>query len=293
MERYKEPVGITNPEILKYIKNQEDAYSYTRGSAKCIDFICPLCGKVKSCRVATVVLYGFSCDFCSDGISYGEKYLISLFEQLNIKFDRQFAPEWGNSRRYDFKIKDTIVEVHGMQHYEDKKFNMEGCRTLKEEQENDRLKKELALRNGIEKYIVIDCRYSTPEWIKKSIIEELENIFDLSRINWGKCDLDTFNSRIIESCSLYNEGYDVKDIANKLHVSKDSIRIWLNKCREAGLCDYDGVSISKNASGKKIKNTITNKSYNSFVEASKDTGLYRKRISKMCYDNKNTEWIFI
>ena len=40
-----------------------------------------------------------------------------------------------------------------------------------EQREIDRIKRELALKNGISEYIELDCRYSDKNYIKESIIK--------------------------------------------------------------------------------------------------------------------------
>ena len=52
-----------------------------------------------------------------------------------------------------------------------------GGRTLEEEQENDELKKSLAIKNGIKDYLVIDCRESEMEFIKSNILKSQLNQF--------------------------------------------------------------------------------------------------------------------
>ena len=48
---------------------------------------------------------------------------------------------------------------------------------------------ELALRNGIDEYIIIDCRKSNLNWIKNNILDSsLVNIFKLDDIDWELCD---------------------------------------------------------------------------------------------------------
>ena len=70
-----------------------------------------------------------------------------MLSQLNLSFDREKVFEWSEGdakkaykgrKRYDFYLpaSNTIIEVHGAQHYE-KGFEAIGGRTLKEEQKND------------------------------------------------------------------------------------------------------------------------------------------------------------
>ena len=75
-------------------------------------------------------------------------------------------------KRYDIYIPsiNCIIENHGIQHY-NKGFEFIGGRTLEEEQENDKYKKCVANKNGVENYIIIDCRKSTKEWVEQSVMQ--------------------------------------------------------------------------------------------------------------------------
>ena len=117
------------------------------------------------------------CNVCGDGISYPEKFIEKVLIQLNVKHERQYKTNWSQNKRYDFYLPDynAIIEVHGEQHY---RYTGRG-RSLKEEQENDKFKEELALKNGIKHYIVIDCRKSDSQYIKSNLFNsELNELFD-------------------------------------------------------------------------------------------------------------------
>lgn len=68
-------------------------------------------------------MHSIGCPKCSDGISYPGKFLIEIFNQMEV--DILFRPtikdiSWTKPHFYDFydpEIK-VIVEVNGMQHYE-------------------------------------------------------------------------------------------------------------------------------------------------------------------------------
>ena len=77
---------------------------------------------------------------------------------------------------------------------------------LKNQQENDKNKYELAINNGIKpsNYIVIDCRYSDLDFIKNNIINSRFNkIFDLSNIDWLKIGQDSEKSIVKEVCDYW------------------------------------------------------------------------------------------
>lgn len=184
---------------------------------------------------------------CSDKTPYPEKFIFSVLEQLGLNFKPQLNKsifKWCGTFRYDFYFKFNnkkhIIESHGKQHYEE---NNRG-RYLEEEKKNDMLKKELALQNEIyeENYIVIDCRYSKLEFIKKSILESrLNELFDLSKIDWNKAQ-EYACSNLIKIASEYKKkdpNLSVNEIAKTMNLSTSTIREYLKKGNELNWCIYN------------------------------------------------------
>lgn len=137
--------------------------------------------------------------FCSSkGIgSFPERVTAAVLSQLNLPFDREKVFEWSEGdakkaykgrKRYDFYLPEnnTIIEVHGAQHYE-KGFEAIGGRTLKEEQKNDEQKHSLAIKNGITNYIVIDAHRSKFEFLRDSIREnkQFNDLYSTEQIDWS------------------------------------------------------------------------------------------------------------
>ena len=165
-----------------------------------------------------------------DGVSLPEKFTINILKQLNVDFLVQLTKttfEWCNNYRYDFYIPsfNMIIETHGMQHFE-KGFECCGGRSLEEEQENDKFKKELALNNNIDNYIIIDCRYSKFDWLKENIIKELSPYFNLSNIDWELVWENSLKNLILETKRLVEEGYSNVEIAAILGVNKHTIKVY-------------------------------------------------------------------
>ena len=163
----------------------------------------------------------------SDGVSIPEKFMWNILKQLSTEFIIQLNKltfEWCENYRYDFYIPslNMIIETHGMQHYE-KGFESCGGRTLEEEQENDRLKKELALNNNIKNYIVVDCRYSEFDWLKENVLKELNEFFDLSNIDWNLVWENSLKNFVWETKRLVEKGYNNIQIAEILCVNKTTI----------------------------------------------------------------------
>jgi DNA-directed RNA polymerase subunit M/transcription elongation factor TFIIS len=247
-------VATTHPEFAKLFWNEEDTKIYKYGSTKRVDFKCPKCNsRIRNKCINTVHGNGVGCP-CRDGISYPQKFMNSVLSQLKVNFETEKTFDWCknikannsvlNGRKfYDFYLSELniIIETHGQQH-SIKGFNNEGARTLEEEQENDELKERLAIENGIkeENYIIIDCRYSEMEFIKSNILKsELNNLFDLSQIDWLKCHEFSCNSLVKEVCDLWNKGYGIGDIYEIKNIHRSTVRRYLVKGMEMNLCKYN------------------------------------------------------
>ena len=250
-------VATTHPYLVKYFVNIEDAYTHTYGSTDKTLVKCPDCGFEKEIRISSLYKYGFSCNKCSDGISYPEKIMCNLLDELLINnkqsesFITQFSKtnaKWCNKYRYDFYFKkdneEYIVETHGMQHYKESGFD----RRLEEEQLNDRNKKELALNNGIKprNYIVIDCRYSELEFIKNNIINSrLSEIFNLNEVDWIKIGQISEKNLVKEVCDYWklhnninNEKLKPKNLVSIFKIRYSTIIEYLNKGNKLNWCKY-------------------------------------------------------
>lgn len=208
-------------------------------SNKKIEVKCPNCGYTKLIVVSDLFSQGFGCNKCSDGISYPEKFFISLLTQLNINYKTHISFSWSANKQYDFYLPDyeCIIEVHGEQHFR----NTGRGRTLDEEQANDTLKEKLAKENGIQYYFQIDCRKSEIEWIRDHIVlADMPYMlnFTLNDIDWYQCNFEALSSMVKRTADLWNKGYSVKHIANEFNVDRHSVRRWLYKAKEANLCDY-------------------------------------------------------
>lgn len=171
---------------------------------------------------------GFSCPKCSDGISYSEKFVYNLLKNLSVVFKKEKTFDWSQNKRYDFYIPklSCIIEVHGLQHY----FYTGFSRSLEEEQENDKLKEQLAKENGIKHYIILDCRKSEMEWVKNSILNsQLNELFDLSNINWKEIDYNSNGSLFIKFYVLFKEKIPLNKIIDQLEIHETTAYKYLRK----------------------------------------------------------------
>ena len=228
-----------------YGLDENFARTHTMGSGEKASFTCVCCGKVKE-AIPTSVRENRSIGcICSDNISYPEKFVYSTLKQLvGAEFKTQLNKsdfDWIGGYRYDFYIpsKNTIIETHGMQHYR------EGGRGrgLAEEQENDKLKEEIAKQNGITEYIIIDCRNSNLDWIKNSILNsKLNELFDLSIIDWSKCEEFALSNLVKEVCQYWNnrqEGETTATLMKVFGLSRKAVTSYLKRGAVLGFCEYN------------------------------------------------------
>ena len=198
------------------------------------------------------------CPHCSNGSkSFCERFIYSLLSKLNLNVKSEFTPKWSKGKRYDFYFKfngeEYIIEVHGVQHYEYTGFN----RSLREEQENDKYKYELALSNGIkpENYIIIDFRESTLEWGKEHILNSrLNEIFDLSSIDWLQCLKASSIGSTLLVIDAWNRGYKTSnEISKVIGLKRGAVVDHLKKAQLLGEClDYDPQKETKTAYKKSL-----------------------------------------
>lgn len=244
---YCNSIGVLRPELKVYFSNQEDSYKYTLGSHSKLNLRCPICRVEKQMIAKDFVTYGFSCPYCTDTISFGEKYFREFLSQLNVKFICQATVKdlsWCGKYRYDFYIPglNIIIETHGRQHYK-KTYGLFGTKTLEEQQKTDLAKERLAVKNGINHYIVIDTSRSIGEVVKKQILNSpLSIYFDLSKIDWGECIIKAQKSLRLEICHFYNENssFSAAAISRLYGLNEATVRSYLKSGTRDGICNYIG-----------------------------------------------------
>lgn len=284
-------INTTHPDIAKQLLNENDKYTLTYGSDKNVEFVCPTCKNVITQIVHNVVKRGLRCKFCSDGFSYPEKFLCNILKQINVNFILQLTKskfKWCFKYKYDFYMNDKncIIETHGIQHYKESTLT---TRTLEEEQENDKLKEQLAKESGIEHYIVLDCRKSESEWIKKSVLEsELPTLLNFTEndIDWMKCHKNSLKSFIFEASNYWDNGiHSTTEIANIMNLSPCTIREYLIIASKSGFSTYtreDAIKYKKHPPSYKVKCLNTNEIFESVKIASEHVSIGEGSIRNAC-----------
>jgi transposase len=298
----------THPHIAKLLKEKNLGHQITAGSDKKVCFTCPNCHyEINNKGIDKTVRFGLSCPKCSDGISYPEKFMYNALLQIGLDFNYQQSFKWSETKRYDFYIEslNLIIEIHGEQHYFKKKKSR--GRTLIEEQENDKIKENLANQNS-KRYIVINASKSEPNYIKENIIHSnLSNYVSFIDVDWEKCHEYACNSLIKKACELKNEGLSVLEISKLIKLSKNTIITYLKQGSEVGWCIYDpkeemrknGFKNGKRLGKELVRLTLNDEYIDTFIsveDADRKLSVCSRNISAVCRNLRNTaggyKWMY-
>jgi len=275
----------THPFISKFLKNQNEGYIISSGSNKKTNWKCPECGVERRATPNDITSDGYSCTSCGDGISFPEKLMSNLLKQACVIFERERTFDWSHGKRYDFYIKslNCIIETHGLQHYKDNMNWTNRFRDFEEEKENDILKKQLALENNID-YYVIDCRESNMEYIRNNILNNrLNGLLDLNKINWYECAEFALSNLVKQVCDTWNlNTKNIELLKETFKVTRSCLRNYLKQGAKLGWCDYDPKLNNLNPNSQKVICLNTKDVYHSIWEASKHYNCSETSINRFC-----------
>lgn len=249
------------------------------------------------------------CPKCSDGVSYPNKFICSLLDQIKVEYVIEKSFDWSNGKRYDIYIPslNCIIENHGNQHYCENGFSTIGGRTLHEEERNDNIKMNLALLNKINNYIIIDCRKSEKTYIKESIMSShLPELLKFAEndINWGACDNFATSSFITKTAELWEQGLSIDFISNKLKLHRGTVTRYLRTANSLKLCNYTRVEAyqrtklqrnTKHHNSKQVIRLSDGVVYDTMQECADKNNMTRKMIYSRCKAHKDfmhyDEWL--
>lgn len=274
----------TNPEVAQLLFDPEDGHKYKIGSHVELSFVCPICGNKSKHSPRNIKNRGLSCPVCGTGSSYPNKFMFNVLLQLNTKFIPEYSI-YPKKFRYDFFLNEynTIVEMHGRQHYEG--WNQNNI-SLEEIQKNDAEKYDYAIHNGIENYIVIDSKQSEIKYLSENILaSDLNKVFDLSIVDWKMCGFNANRSDIMDAALMFNDGFNIKKISSELKISYGTVIAYLHKATELGICHYDGKQERFNRRAKQVICITTGEVFNSIKEA--QDKYYISNISACCKHKVN------
>ena len=250
---YVNDLWCTNPEVAKMLADPKDGHKYKANTNNKTWFICPDCGSKIYKTISIVTKSGKpACNYCSDGVSYPEKFMANILQQLKITFISQFSPEWAKPYLYDFMFEINnikyIVEMDGgLGHGYDKGSSWN---TPEKSQETDLIKDTRAQENGFT-IIRINCNYNRVEerytFIKNNILSSyLSKILDFSIVDFNQCEINSTKSVVAEVAQIWNSGVvGINNIQAKMIVPKycETVCRYLKKACEIGLINetYDSV----------------------------------------------------
>lgn len=282
-------------DLVKLLDDSEDDFQYTPMSHKIAKWKCPCCNTKFERQVSTVVRRGFNCPVCGIGVSFPNRMMYQILKQLNVQFYREHEFEWAKKKYYDFYIEETntIIEMHGYQHYSDanKNPNYEKYwgKSFEEIVKNDFLKKDLAIKNGISHYIVIDAKVSDYDYIYDNIKKsELSNFYCISNIDKNLILNKMYSNDLVkEIIKLWEDGETIKNIAKSIGLFHTTVKKIIKNASDGGLTFYDpNIEIEKNNkkiglfNEKRIRCLNDNLEHRSIVAASKYYNINKQPISK-------------
>ena len=305
-------ISTTAPEILPYFVNIEDAYSHTCNSHAKIKVKCPDCGYEKEMIIKNLYIEGFGCPVCNDGISYPNKFARSFIKQLPVnKYIFEYSPDWIGKKRFDIYFEymgiKYIIEMDGDFHYKDGGFHENNYLI---NITNDNYKENLALLHGIE-VIRIESRKSDIDYLRKNICNsKLGQIFDLSYIDWRKCEAEAISNICKDVCLYYQDhkfDEDSNIIAEHFHIHISTYQRylrtgkrlgWLNETEEEEdlvraihLKSKRGIGVSLfNSNGYHIRDFNSLLACEKYIRYFYNTIVYRDKISKYVKNNNVLEW---
>lgn len=232
-------MATTNPELIKYLKNPSDAQKiYANSSNIYIETKCPLCGFERKMHPVALVKSGkLFCPQCGNTNSYPNRLGLSVLQQLPVKnLETEYSPNWALKYRYDFsfhyKNNHYLLEMDGGFHFEQRFKSLDELKRIDKEKDN------LAKENSCI-LIRIECKKSNLEYIKKNIYNSLLNsIFDLSIVDWTKCEHDCSSNLTKEISDYYNISKDVNKTADHFYMCRQTIITYLKRGTRLGWCNY-------------------------------------------------------
>lgn len=246
-------MATTAPWMVEFLYDKSDAKKYMKSSSKRIWFKCKDCGNEEFLKINNVYNFGFSCNVCGDGISRPNKFMRALLLQLpleNIVFE--YSGENTDKKKYDayfeYNSIKYFIEMDGEQHTNDSQWGK-----AETQKDNDEYKNKIAKDNNIH-LIRIPSFYLDYSGMINSFYEcEIGELIKKCNINWNKCIENAEKNYVISICDYFNNNKNVstEDIAKVFKINRTTVRAYLKKGAEFGLCNYDAKHPYKNHKKRK------------------------------------------
>lgn len=311
-------IATTNPYVASLFKNEEETHLYTEWSGEKVDFKCPNCGYIRNKIISQVSRDNdICCPVCGDGYSYPNKFIYNCLIQIEDSFDflkREHSPEWC---KFDFHGKektgkyDIYFSLNGIPYFCEMDGGLgHGNRELRITKEDslfiDNEKDRLAFEHGIN-MIRIDCDYGRDnkyEFIKQKILDsKLSSIIDLSLIDFDKANIEAQSSLLVTACKLWNEGYNARQIADKINVVGSTVTNYLKTGAKYELCkNYSSKESMYRSHGRSVICLTTKEIFRSIVDGANFYNLLASDVSKCCrrvstyggiYNGEKMIWMYL
>ena len=192
------------------------------------------CGKISNEKKSLndIIRRGYSCEYCSDGISIPNKVLRAIDEIYNLGGEFEFTKGLeGQKGDVFFRKFNKIVEADGCY---PESHTGEG---KKRDIQKDKKCKKLGI--GMLRIDLTDERqyekdkfnYIKTQFINSPFNQFLisEQICDLSNANWGLIWRKAQKSMVLKALELWEQGWLKKDIAKELKVHRQTVGKWLKQ----------------------------------------------------------------
>ena len=263
-------ITTTDPWMIPYFQGgYEEAKLYTYNSMKKIYPKCPYCGRVKEkpLTISNLHNFGMGC-ICKDGHSKISKYIFNVLEQLKKQnkindFKTEIKYDWNTYKTFDGKEHqasiDFIIEYDNRQIPLEADGGFHRCDNNMTGQKKEEIQYIDKQRDdNCLKYLgEATIRISDENDIKENILNsELNNVFDLTYINWDECEKFSCSNLIKITCEYKknNPNMTTIEIAEIMKSSDTTIRNRLKIGNELGWCHYDPKEEMLKVYAKKKKN---------------------------------------
>lgn len=260
-------IATTNPWMMKYLVDLEDGYNHSKCSKDNVEMKCPYCGNIVKRKILYLYSNGFVCKKCGDGISYPNKFMFNMLQQMGLDFETEYSPDWLLNRKFDFYIPsiNLIIEMDGGLGHGNKIHTKSRRYISKEDSKNaDDWKDEQARKHNIS-VIRINCNYplieTRFEFIKNNVLNsQLNSIFNLNAIEWDEIYKYCAGNLVKEICE-YQRKHEksIEELSDIFKLGKTTLRRYLKIGDKLGWCKYNGSKTKKRNS--KIIEVYYNNTY--------------------------------
>lgn len=306
----------TRPDVAELLADKEIGHLYRENSDYETEFICPHCHLSSNKNIKNVTSGGFSCPFCSDNISYPNKFMAHFLRETNIRFRAEYTIS-PYLYRYDFYFelnnKKYVVELDGAYgHGEIDTQSKTIEQQIFEDNEKDRIAQE---HDHI--MIRLDCKYKNIDnrfdYIKQSFNSSLLNtLFNYDDNLLKSIDKKCLKSILVEVAEKWNDGMHSYDEFEKTFgISRPVARRYLKRACEINLINLNYEDLLKEVrlasnkklattKGKRVRCNETGEEFYSLSEAERQTGFnlrnYFSKKYKYCGklpDGTKLTWSYV